>query len=60
MAEGDITISYTTPDGEERDERWASIDAFRSWAIGDKVRANYTAYEEDEDGDLIVVGKGSV
>lgn len=55
-----LLIRFLTPDGEEREEEWPSLDAFRSWAIGEGRRLAWTAYQADEDGDWVVVGKGTV
>jgi hypothetical protein len=60
VSERGVTITFTTPDGEERDERWPNPEAFRSWAVAESLTCTFTAYEEDEDGDLIVVAKGTV
>lgn len=53
-----MLIVFTTDDGEEREERWRSVDAFRSWAVTQRQQYSYTAYREDEDGEWIVVEKG--
>lgn len=58
MASAVYLICWISPDGEEREERWPSPDRFRAWAAANGVRATYTAYREDEDGDWVVVDKG--
>jgi len=58
MAEGDLVIVWWTADGEEHQERWPTIDAFLSWAAAEGCEGRYTAYREDEDGDLVVIEKG--
>jgi hypothetical protein len=55
-----MLISFTTTSGEERDEHWPSVDAFRNWALGCGLRGIYRVYEEDEDGDWIPVLSGSL
>jgi hypothetical protein len=60
VAAADFLISYTTRDGEEHEERWPSPERFRSWAAATGLRASFTAYREDEDGDWVVVEKGKV
>ena len=60
MAEGDLVILWHTPDGEEHEERWPTIDAFLSWAASESIAGTYTAYEEDEDGDLAVIERGQL
>ncbi len=51
-------INYRTAAGEERDEEWASPELFRSWAETAELRSTFTVYEEDEDGDWVVVQRG--
>lgn len=53
-------IVFTTPDGEEREEHWASVEAFRNWAISHQQAYAFTAYQADEDGEWLVVDKGRV
>ena len=53
-------ISFTTPDGEERDESWPSAESFRNWAIAEGLSGHYTVYEEDEDGDWIPKLRGNI
>ena len=53
-------IVYVLPNGEEREEHWASIATFRAWAITRDQRLTYTAYREDEDGEWVVTDKGRV
>lgn len=56
----DVLITFTLPNGEEREERWASIAAFRGWATTCNQRLSYTAFEQDDDGEWVVVEKGRV
>ncbi|MFW5829839.1 MAG: hypothetical protein ACOCXA_06215 [Planctomycetota bacterium] len=53
-----VIIGYLSTDGEERDEPWPSVDAFRNWAIGAGWHGVYRVYEADEDGDLIPILSG--
>jgi hypothetical protein len=57
---GAFLIVFTSADGEEREERWDSVEAFRSWAISHDQAYAYTAYRADADGEWLVVAKGSV
>ena len=56
----EVLITFITPNGEEREERWPTIAAFRAWAVTRDQRLTYTAYSEDDDGEWIVVDKGHV
>lgn len=56
MAE--VLITWTTADGEEREERWPSVERFRVWAASQGNAISYSAYREDDDGDWTVVDKG--
>ena len=56
MAE--VLISYRTADGEEREERWPSVERFRLWARTQGLHCAWTAYcqrPDDEDDDEWVV-----
>ncbi len=55
-----VRIAFTSADGEEREEEWPSIERFRSWAVAERLALAFTAYEEDEDGEWVVVEKGKV
>lgn len=55
-----VLITYLLPNGEERDEQWPSVAAFRAWAETRHQRLHYTAYVEDEDGEWIVLEKGRI
>lgn len=57
---GRYLIHFATADGEEREERWPSVEAFRSWALAQARRYRFTAYEEDEDGEWVVVDQGEI
>ena len=56
----DVLITFVLPNGEEREERWPSIAAFRAWAVTRDQRLSYTAYQEDEDGEWVVMEKSRV
>lgn len=55
-----VRIAFTTADGEDREEEWASVERFRSWAVGERLDLSFTAYEADDDGEWVVVAKGRV
>jgi hypothetical protein len=55
-----VRIAITTGDGEERDEDWPSVERFRSWAAAEGLTLDFVAYEEDADGEWVVVAKGRV
>ncbi|MFW5829033.1 MAG: hypothetical protein ACOCXA_02120 [Planctomycetota bacterium] len=55
-----VMIHFCSVAGEERDEQWESLDAFRNWAIGVEWRGFYQVYESDEDGDWIPVLRGRI
>ncbi len=55
---GAFLIVFTSPDGEEREERWDSVESFRSWAISHQQDYAFTAYRADPDGEWLVVDKG--
>jgi hypothetical protein len=57
---GRFLISFASSDGEEREERWPSIETFRAWALTQGRRYRFTAYQEDEDGEWVVVDKGTI
>jgi hypothetical protein len=55
-----VRIAFTTADGEEREEEWASVERFRSWAVAERLDLSFTAYEADADDEWVVVVKGRV
>lgn len=55
-----VRIAFTSADGEEREEDWASVERFRSWAVAERLDVRFTAYEADDDGEWVVVAKGRV
>lgn len=55
---GAYLIVYTTADGEEREERWPSVEAFRAWARVQTAAMTYSAYRADEDGEWVVIDQG--
>lgn len=56
----DLLIEYRLPDGEERSERWPSVERFRAWAQAEGLRLAWTAYTEDEDGEWALVERGRI
>jgi hypothetical protein len=58
MAE--VMIVYLLPNGEEREERWPNVAAFRAWAMTRNQRLQYTVYLEDEDGEWVLQEKGRI
>ena len=56
MAE--LLIAWTTADGEEHEERWASVERFLVWARSEGLRAAWSAYRQDEDGEWLLDGSG--
>ncbi len=59
MAE-DLLITYLSADGEERSERWPSIERFRAWALGQRLRCSWSAYAADDDGEWLLIDRGSL
>jgi hypothetical protein len=57
---GPVQISFTSADGEEREERWPSVEGFRLWALAQGLACTWSAYEEDADGEWAVVDSGRV
>ena len=55
-----VVVVWRSADGEEHEERWSTVEAFRLWAMAEGIRASFTAYEADEDGDLVIIAKGEV
>ena len=47
----DVLLSLVTADGEERDERWPSVERFRAWAQAEGLRCTWRAYAQGEDGE---------
>lgn len=62
----DVMISWRTADGEERDERWPSVERFRLWALAQGLRCTWTAYcqppggDDDDDDEWVVVDFGQL
>lgn len=54
-----VLIRWILADGEEREERWPSVERFRTWATAEGLRATFTVYAED-DGDWVIVDQGRV
>jgi hypothetical protein len=54
----DVLISWTSADGEERDERWASVERFRAWAAAEGLRGTWRAYREADDGEWELTDEG--
>lgn len=55
-----VLISYQSVAGEESDEYWPSVDAFRNWAHAHAWRGAYRVYEADEDGDWVPILRGRI
>jgi hypothetical protein len=55
-----VQVSYTSADGEEREETWPSVESFRAWAVIQGMAFTYTAYAEDDDGEWVVIDRGRV
>lgn len=55
---GEVLVRWLSRDGEEREERWASLERFRAWAAAEGGAGEFTAYAEDDDGEWVVVAKG--
>ncbi len=66
MAE--VLISWRTADGEEHDERWTSVERFRTWALAHGLRCSWTAYcqpaaaddTDDDDDEWVIIDLGSL
>ena len=59
-AESRVLITWLTADGEEREERWPSVERFRAWALAERLACSFTASVEDEDGDYLLVERGRI
>ncbi len=55
-----VRIAFSSRDGEEREEEWASVERFRSWAVAERLDGSFTAYEADDDGEWVVIAKGRI
>ena len=55
-----IRIAWITADGEEREEAWPSVERFRAWAIGEGLNCDWRAYEEDDEGEWVLIDEGRV
>lgn len=53
-----VLIAFASDQGEEREERWPSVAAFRAWALGQDGRYRYRAYVADEDGEWVPIEDG--
>ena len=53
-----VQIAFSSNDGEEREEEWASVERFRSWAVAERLDGHFTAYEAAGDGEWVVIAKG--
>lgn len=53
-----LMIHFCNDEGSELEECWQSEDAFRSWAAAEGWQGVYSVYEEDEDGDWLLIGRG--
>lgn len=55
-----VQVRWVLADGEEREELWPSVERFRAWAKAEGLRATFTAYASDDDGEWAVVATGRV
>ncbi|MEK7414398.1 MAG: hypothetical protein AAB263_13880 [Planctomycetota bacterium] len=55
-----VMIAWTTSDGEEREERWPSIERFRAWALAERLRCSYRAFTAADDGEWELVDEGEI
>ncbi len=55
-----LLIVYHLPNGEEYEETWPSVAAFRAWAETRHQRLHYRAFAADEDGEWCLVEKGRI
>jgi hypothetical protein len=56
----EVMVHWLSLDGTEHDERWPSIEAFRTWAAAERLRVSYRAYVQDEEGEWEVVEDGRI
>lgn len=56
----DVLIAWTTADGAEHEERWASVERFRVWALAQGMAAAWRAYAQDGDGEWILADAGEI
>ena len=61
----DVLISWRTADGEEREERWPSVERFRLWARAQGLHCSWTAYcqppeTDDEEEEWVVIDLGTL
>jgi|GEM_PF-2486635 len=55
-----LRIVYLLPNGEEHEEEWPSVSAFRAWAEKRHQRLQYSAFTQDSDGEWVLHEKGRV
>jgi len=55
-----LLIVYQLPNGEEREEMWSSVAAFRAWAETRHQRLHYRAFAADDDGEWYLMEKGRI
>ena len=53
-----VTVLWSGADGGEHEEAWPSVDAFLAWAAGEGLCGEWRAYQADEDGDPVQIGRG--
>lgn len=53
-------IVWTSAGGEEREERWPSIERFRAWALAEGIRCAWRAFVEDDDGEWVLLDRGEL
>ena len=58
----DVLITWRSSDGEEREERWPSVERFRLWARANSLRCAWTAYclpqGEEDDEEWVLLDRG--
>ncbi len=55
---GPWLVVVVTADGEEREERWPTLEAFRTWAAAERMRGTWSAFREDDDGEWVLEDRG--
>lgn len=55
-----IRIAWISADGEECEEAWPSVERFRAWALAEGLHCDWRAYEEDEEGEWVLIDEGRV
>lgn len=53
-----LRIVWTGDDGGEHEEEWPSLERFRTWALAERIRCSWSAYELAPDGEWELVAEG--